>query len=139
MVTLALDIEESIRRFVIKVRSQYDVQAIYLFGSRASGKADEWSDVDLLVISPDFSKDRFESQVALLTLASRIDTRLEPHPLPPEDFNINNHLAYEVQRAGVRISIDSKRRRPMIQFHPRQQKKRPAGLPAACHFSTFTN
>jgi len=107
MVTLALDIEESIRRFVIKVRSQYDVQAIYLFGSRASGKADEWSDVDLLVISPDFSKDRFESQVALLTLASRIDTRLEPHPLPPEDFNINNHLAYEVQRAGVRISIDS--------------------------------
>ena len=105
MVTLALDIEENIRRFATEVQSQYDVQAIYLFGSHASGEANEWSDIDLLVISPDFTKDRFESQVALLILASRIDTRLEPHPLPPEDFNVNNHLAYEVQRAGVRISI----------------------------------
>ena len=105
MVTLAPDIEENIRRFVTEVQSQYDVQAIYLFGSHASGEANEWSDIDLLVISPDFTRDRFESQVALLILASRIDTRLEPHPLPPEDFNVNNQLAYEVQRAGVRISI----------------------------------
>ena len=30
------------------------VEALILFGSRAEGKTDEWSDYDFIVVSPDF-------------------------------------------------------------------------------------
>lgn len=106
MVTLAPDIAESIQRFVSKIQKLYNVQSIYLFGSQARGRTDQWSDIDLLVISPDFAEDCFEAQVALLSLASHFDTRLEPYPMAPEDFNISNPLAYEMQQRGVRISLE---------------------------------
>ena len=106
MVTLSLEVvEESIRRFVAEVKRQHDVQAIYLFGSHVTGNTHKWSDIDLLVVSPDFGADRLEARLGLMRIARHIDNRIEPHPLAPKDFNINNHLAYEVQRAGVRISI----------------------------------
>ena len=108
MVTLSLEVvEESIRRFVTEVKRQHNVQAIYLFGSHVTGNTQKWSDIDLLVVSPDFRATRLEARLGLMRIARHIDDRIEPHPLAPEDFNINNQLAYEVQRAGVRISIDA--------------------------------
>jgi uncharacterized protein len=50
-----------------------------IFGSRATGKADAWSDIDLLVASPQFDcpTDRSGSNL-LWRQAARIDSRIEP-------------------------------------------------------------
>ena len=48
--TLSLKIEDFTRRLENVIR----LEAIVLFGSRAKGTANEWSDIDLAVISPDF-------------------------------------------------------------------------------------
>ncbi|HBO84895.1 MAG TPA: nucleotidyltransferase, partial [Deltaproteobacteria bacterium] len=45
-------------------------------GSYARKTQNKWSDIDLAIISPDFSNDRFEERVRLMKLASSIDDRI---------------------------------------------------------------
>jgi len=50
-----------------------------LFGSHARGEADEWSDIDLVVISPDLDGDIDRETVARLwELRAHTDSRIEP-------------------------------------------------------------
>jgi predicted nucleotidyltransferase len=52
-----------------------------VFGSSATGTADEWSDIDLLVVSPRFDPLPTREDVDLLwRIAARIDSRIEPVP-----------------------------------------------------------
>lgn len=52
-----------------------------VFGSWSQGKADEWSDIDLLVVSPRFDNPRNRRDLNLLwRLAARSDSRIEPIP-----------------------------------------------------------
>ena len=52
-----------------------------IFGSQATGTADEWSDIDLLVVSPAFDQLTGRQLVNLLwRLAAQLDSRIEPIP-----------------------------------------------------------
>jgi predicted nucleotidyltransferase len=52
-----------------------------VFGSQATGQASQWSDIDLLVVSPQFDGPRRRRDVDLLwRLAARTDSRIEPIP-----------------------------------------------------------
>jgi predicted nucleotidyltransferase len=58
-----------------------DVRFGVVFGSWSRGKASEWSDIDLLVVSPRFDDLRDRQDVDLLwRLAARSDSRIEPIP-----------------------------------------------------------
>ena len=57
------------------------VERVVVFGSQAKGEAHEWSDIDLLVISPQFDGPKNRSDVNLLwRVAARTDSRIEPIP-----------------------------------------------------------
>ena len=57
------------------------VERAVVFGSRARGRADEWSDIDLLIISPQFDDMKDRSIINLLwRVAARTDSRIEPIP-----------------------------------------------------------
>lgn len=50
-----------------------------LFGSQATGNTHQWSDIDLIVVSPRFDgKRRFGDSAPLWHVATTIDTRIEP-------------------------------------------------------------
>jgi predicted nucleotidyltransferase len=70
----------SVRRYLQNLREQgIPVEYGVLFGSQASGRADVWSDIDLLVVSTRFDLERSRSDVNLLwRTAARIDSRIEP-------------------------------------------------------------
>ena len=52
-----------------------------IFGSYACGKADQSSDIDLLVVSPDFEgRISREDVKKLWRIAARVDSRIEPIP-----------------------------------------------------------
>ena len=51
-----------------------------LFGSFAQSQADEWSDIDLVVIAPEFDGSREISLVKALWRATVADNRIEPIP-----------------------------------------------------------
>ncbi|MCG3197996.1 MAG: hypothetical protein GHCLOJNM_02490 [bacterium] len=72
----------SVRKFLEVVdRKGIPVSFGVLFGSQVSGRADRWSDIDLLVVSPRFDGARDRKEVySLWHVAARVDDRIEPIP-----------------------------------------------------------
>jgi len=63
------------------------VDAIYLFGSYTNGTSDGDSDIDLLVVSPDFTDNIIQDTVMLMQARRDIDLRIEPHPILSCEFD----------------------------------------------------
>lgn len=57
-----------------------------LFGSFATGKADEFSDIDLIVIAPEFDGCRQIQLIKNLWKATSTDSRIEPIPCGKEEW-----------------------------------------------------
>lgn len=80
------------------------VDQLILFGSHAKGDANEWSDIDIAVISPDFGSDYCSDRVRLMKLARKASTMIEPHPLHPDDLNDRwSTLSAEIRSHGVPV------------------------------------
>ena len=97
-------VENSVNHFINELKKKYRVQAAYIYGSHSKGNPTIWSDIDVAVISPDFSDDLFEERLKLMKMAAIIDDRIEPHPFRTEDFESSNPLASEIQKYGILIS-----------------------------------
>jgi len=54
MSKVSADVIRDIRRFKKRIKAKYGAKKIILFGSQARGETHEWSDVDLIVVSPKF-------------------------------------------------------------------------------------
>jgi len=61
----ALDIPAFVTEFAAHLRPHLQVDRILLFGSHARGEAGPDSDLDLLVVSPDFGKDYLAEMMLL--------------------------------------------------------------------------
>jgi hypothetical protein len=57
-----------------------------LFGSFATGKADEFSDIDLIVIAPEFDGNRQIQLLKNLWKATSSDNRIEPIPCGKKEW-----------------------------------------------------
>jgi predicted nucleotidyltransferase len=103
MAEIAPDILASVERFLAVVRRRLRIEAAYLYGSQVTGSARPWSDIDVAVVSADFSDDLFQERVTLMEWAAGIDDRIEPQPFTPDRFGPNDPLASEISRRGVRL------------------------------------
>ncbi|MEK6767064.1 MAG: nucleotidyltransferase domain-containing protein [Planctomycetota bacterium] len=84
-------------------RDNINVVKVILYGSRVSGKAHEYSDIDVVIVSPDFGKDRFEEGVRLFKIACEIDSLIEPVPISLESYEKDTWipLIYEIRVNGI--------------------------------------
>lgn len=81
-------VEKLIREYVETLRqNNIRVARAILFGSRARGDADEQSDIDVAIISPDLGRDRFKEAVRLKLLTEHVDTNISPRPYSPEELH----------------------------------------------------
>jgi uncharacterized protein len=105
---MAKTINKSIKEYIALLRKNYsDIECIYLFGSYSKGKATEDSDIDIALVFKELDDSaRFDLQVKLMMLASRIDTRIEPHPISLDDFNSGNPFVNEIKMNGLKIEPD---------------------------------
>ena len=58
--------EIKIERFVTLLKENCKIDMVILFGSRVRGKQRRWSDIDLAIISDDFSKMSFHQRLVFL-------------------------------------------------------------------------
>jgi predicted nucleotidyltransferase len=95
-----------IRRYLAELRrSGVPVSAAYLFGSHARGDAGSESDIDVAILSREFTGDRFADRRRIVPLRRRIDPRIEPVPFRPEAFRRGGVLADEIKKHGIRIPL----------------------------------
>jgi predicted nucleotidyltransferase len=98
------------RKFVRDVQKEgIRVQKAYLYGSYATGRAHRGSDIDIALVSPDFSG--WIDDVAKIRNALRNrDPRIESVHLPPDAFVDENPLAWEVKTKGIALLPNGRRR-----------------------------
>lgn len=78
-----------------------------VFGSQAEDRADHWSDIDLLVVSPVFDEHRDGKDVSMLwRLAARADNRIEPIPCGEKQWREDDTspILEMARRRGQRIA-----------------------------------
>lgn len=97
------DVRKIVKYFLGEVQKKYKIVGAYLYGSYAKGTSSKWSDIDIAVISPDFSDDLFAERLALMQLAVSIDDRIEPKPFKKELFDRNDPLVDEIQKNGIQL------------------------------------
>ena len=79
-----------------------------LFGSHAKGQQHEWSDIDLLVVSPRYDKKWTNKDWAKLWLiAANTDVRIEPIPVGERQFQTDrgSMIIAIARREGQIISL----------------------------------
>ena len=76
---------------------------VIIYGSRVSGKARKYSDIDVAVVSPDFGKSNWSAK--LFEIAGEIDTRIEPVAISLESYKNDTWipLIYEIRTKGVEL------------------------------------
>jgi predicted nucleotidyltransferase len=98
--TLAI---EQVKHFLNNVKnSGLEFNKAILFGSSARDEMNEWSDIDLMLVSDKFSNNIFEN----IKLYSKININypdIETHPFPLDYFNESDPFIEEIKRTGIEI------------------------------------
>jgi len=78
---------------------------IYMFGSVATGKSTEESDIDVAVIAKKRPRNFFEKEGELWILAPKVDSRIEPVLLCESDIKKNGSsiIGSEVNKNGLKV------------------------------------
>ncbi len=90
------------QKYAEQIKPLYKNANIILFGSYVKGNYHDESDIDIAVILNDYDN-ILNVQLELMRLRRKIDSRIEPHPIRLSEFNINNPLADEILRHGLKI------------------------------------
>lgn len=94
------------KKYASEVHLKYDFVKIILFGSFAKGNFHEDSDIDIAVILKDYNN-LIDTQLELMRLRRKIDSRIEPHPFRENDFNTSNPIVNEILKYGQEIIISA--------------------------------
>lgn len=82
------------------------IDKAYLYGSYARNRATEDSDIDIAIVSPDLTGDRFEDALFLKRFRMSLDLRIEPLPIRPENFKEEDPIVSEILSHAIPISVD---------------------------------
>ena len=97
-------IENAVKSYLAQLESiGIHVQQAILFGSHASGKNDEWSDIDLAIVSKDFIGNRFEDRNKICKSTLPVNSNISPMPYRSEDFTDSDYVIKEILETGIRI------------------------------------
>lgn len=100
---------KSVKRYLRAVKDRgIPVRYGVVFGSQALGTAHEWSDIDLLVVSPAFDGKRRRQDIDLLwRMTVTIDSRIEPIPVGERQWleDDSNPIVEIARREGEVVAI----------------------------------
>jgi predicted nucleotidyltransferase len=99
-----VNVEKAVTRFLEQVEgSGLRLASAYLYGSHAEGTARPDSDIDVALISEDFTGDWLEDYRKIVDALLRSDSRIEPVRFRPEQFCDEHPLAWEIKTKGKRL------------------------------------
>lgn len=86
----------------------FPITGAVLYGSYARGEETPDSDIDVMVLSPLFDKNRRARVGKLWTLAWKVDSRIEPVPVGNKRYETDNvsPLLIFARREGIFLKVD---------------------------------
>lgn len=101
-------IQKIVKEFARELAKEIDVERIILFGSYAKGNPRKDSDLDLLIISPDFTKMDFWQRVKILARARKnYEFAMDYFGISPREYQKAGKLTTlgEIKRTGRVIPL----------------------------------
>ena len=96
-----------INDYISKLKKQITIEQVILYGSYAKGSANEWSDIDLYIISKDLPENELKGTNGyhLDCLVNKFDSRLEVIGINPKQLEnpIEKSFFEEVKSSGKSI------------------------------------
>lgn len=98
------NIREKAKKYIDEIKKHnIHILKAYIYGSYAKGIEREDSDIDIALISSDFSGNRFLDSIKIIPMRRNIDSRIEPVTYKPEDFDESDPLVAEILDSGIEI------------------------------------
>lgn len=101
-------IQRALNIFTDRVKKKFAAEQIFLFGSYARGKANEYSDVDLVVIAKQFSDIPENRRFDLLyDLTAGLTPDFHVHGFTPQEFDNASPLTSlsEIKHEGIPLLL----------------------------------
>ncbi|MDF1553498.1 MAG: nucleotidyltransferase domain-containing protein [Deferrisomatales bacterium] len=100
------DVTELLKKAAERVvQSGIRLDAVYLYGSFASGNSTGESDIDVAFISDDFHAGSMEQWKMIMRICRQIDLRIEPVLYRPEEFRDEEPPTWQIKKEGVQIPL----------------------------------
>jgi predicted nucleotidyltransferase len=95
-----------IREFLEKIRQEVPIERAYLFGSYASGRSRDYSDIDLAIVTPALTEENsITINQKIFSRAARYNVDLEPICFSPEEFEKEElPIVVDIKREGIEIA-----------------------------------
>lgn len=118
MVSSQTQRDEQIRRLIDRLQQYIEVEKAILFGSYAYGKPHEWSDIDLVIISPDFAGQPMLDRLQFLyRVAWEVGTNwIEPLGYTLEELESASSLSLlgEIHERGIVVYDEELSEKPVV-------------------------
>lgn len=104
MVQLPAKIRNTIERYLQALsRNNIPIKKAILFGSYAKGDYQEWSDIDIALVSEIFVGDRIDNKDKIRKITLSVSSEIEAVPFSPEDFDSQNPFVKEILKTGISL------------------------------------
>ena len=84
-------------------RNDIPIKEAILFGSYAGGNYQEWSDIDIALVSDIFEGNRIDDKDKIRKITLSVSSEIEVIPFSPNDFNLQNPFVKEILTTGIRL------------------------------------
>ena len=104
MVRLPAKIKDTIDSYLKALnRHNIPIREAILFGSYAKGNYQEWSDIDIALVSEIFVGDLIDDKDKIRKITLSVSSEIEVIPFSPKDFHLQNPLAKEILSTGIKL------------------------------------
>ena len=104
MVEIPNRVKETLDRYLTALReNNIPVNRAILFGSYANGKFNDWSDIDIAIVSDIFEGSRIRDRSKIRRITLSVSCDIEVLPYKTDDFNEDDPFVREIIETGIRI------------------------------------
>lgn len=104
MVQLPAKVKDIIDRYLQALnRHHIPIKEAILFGSYAKGTSQEWSDIDIALVSEMFVGNWMDDKDKIRKITLSVSSEIEVIPFSPKDFHLQNPLAKEILTTGIKL------------------------------------
>jgi len=104
MVQLPAKVKTTIDKYLQALtRHNIPIKEAILFGSYAKGNYQEWSDIDIALVSEIFIGNLIDDKDKIRRITLSVSSEIEVIPFSPKDFHLQNPFAKEILTTGIKL------------------------------------
>jgi uncharacterized protein len=97
-------VKKTINQYLSSLKSHnIPIRRAILFGSYAKGNYNEWSDIDIALVSDIFEGNRIKDRSKIRKITLSVSCDIEVLPYSPQNFTAEDPFVKEIIDSGIKI------------------------------------